>query len=47
MEWAKFIMANRVSVEIADKLGLSDSNSTLKYDVIIGGTADEIGRAHV
>lgn len=40
VEWAKFIMANRVSAEIAGKLGLPDSNANLKYDVIIGGTAD-------
>lgn len=39
-EWAKFIMANRVTDEIAEKLGLQDSNRKFKYDVIIGGTAD-------
>lgn len=40
IEWAKFIMANRVSLEIAKELCLVDSNNELKYDIIIGGTAD-------
>lgn len=40
IEWAKFIMANRVLPEIANKLGLHDNNYDLKYDIIIGGTAD-------
>lgn len=40
IEWAKFIMANRVSYKIANELGLLDSNADLRYDVIIGGTAD-------
>ena len=39
-EWAKFILANRVSPEIADKLGLQENNYDLKYDIIVGGTAD-------
>ena len=33
-------MANRVSGEIADKLGFKDNNRDFKYDIIIGGTAD-------
>lgn len=40
MEWAKFIMANRVPDKIANELGLLDSNVDLKYDIIIGGIAD-------
>lgn len=40
IEWAKFIMANRIFPEIANKLGLKDNNYDLKYDIIIGGTAD-------
>lgn len=40
IEWAKFIMANRVTPEIARELCLSDSNSDFKYDIVIGGTAD-------
>ena len=39
-EWAKFIMANRVTNEIAEKLGLQESNRDFRYDVIIGGAAD-------
>lgn len=40
IEWAKFIMANRVLPEIGNKLDLNDNNYDLKYDIIIGGTAD-------
>ena len=40
MEWAKFILANRVTPEISKQLGLSDDNYDLKYDIVIGGTAD-------
>lgn len=40
IDWAKFIMANRLTPNIAEKLGLTDSNIDLKYDVVIGGTAD-------
>ncbi len=40
MQWARFILANRVTEEIANKLDLRDSNSTKKYDIVIGGTAD-------
>jgi hypothetical protein len=40
IEWAKFIMANRVTPQIADKLGLLDNSVDFKYDVVIGGTAD-------
>ena len=40
IEWARFIMANRITPEIAAKLGLKDSNVDLKYDIVIGGTAD-------
>ena len=40
LEWAKFIVANRVTPEIASQLGLTDHNHDLKYDVIIGKTAD-------
>ena len=40
VKWAKFIMANRVSDKIANELGLMDSNTDFRYDIIIGGTAD-------
>ncbi len=40
LEWAKFVLANRLSKEIADELALVDSNIDLRYDIIIGGTAD-------
>lgn len=40
IEWAKFIMANRVSDNIAKELGLLDNNIEFGYDIIIGGTAD-------
>ena len=40
IEWAKFVMANRVSDKIAKELGLSDSNTDFRYDIIVGGTAD-------
>lgn len=40
IEWAEFIMANRVSDEIASTLGLMDNNRDFRYDIIIGGTAD-------
>ena len=40
VEWAKFILANRVTDEIADALGLPDNNRDSKYDIVIGGTAD-------
>ncbi|MBO5371925.1 MAG: DUF3990 domain-containing protein [Lachnospiraceae bacterium] len=40
VEWAKFIMANRVSDKIAYELGLMDNNRDFRYDIIIGGTAD-------
>lgn len=40
IEWAKFIMANRVTPAIAKEMGLTDSNIDLKYDIIMGGTAD-------
>ena len=39
-EWAKFVIANRVPLTIANELGLVDSNRDFKYDVVIGGTAD-------
>lgn len=39
-EWAKFVIANRVSEKIANELGLSDRNADFRYDIIIGGTAD-------
>lgn len=42
IEWAKFIMANRVSDKIANELGLLDRNADFRYDIIIGGTADGI-----
>ena len=40
IEWAKFIMSNRVSDIIASELRFMDNNRDLKYDIIIGGTAD-------
>lgn len=40
IEWAKFIMANRLFPEIANQLGLLDNNYDFKYDIIIGGIAD-------
>ncbi|MBR5566150.1 MAG: DUF3990 domain-containing protein [Roseburia sp.] len=40
INWAKFIMANRLTLDVVQKLGLIDSNADLKYDIIIGGTAD-------
>lgn len=39
-EWAKFIMANRVTDEIAKEMGLFDSNRDFRYDIVVGGTAD-------
>ena len=42
IEWAKFILANRVSDKIAKELGLLDSNIDFRYDIIIGGTADGV-----
>lgn len=40
MEWAKFILSNRLTPELGIKLNLTDNNHDLKYDIIIGGTAD-------
>ena len=34
IEWAKFVMANRVSEKIANKLDLLDRNTDLRYDII-------------
>ena len=42
MEWAKFILANRVTPEISKQLELGDNNYDLKYDIISGGTADGV-----
>lgn len=40
MEWAKFIMANRLTAALAKELGLQDINDDKQYDIVIGGTAD-------
>jgi hypothetical protein len=40
IEWAKFILANRITPQIANELYLTDNNRDSKYDVIIGSTAD-------
>ena len=42
MEWACFIIANRVTERIADELGLKDRNLDGRYDIVIGGTADGV-----
>lgn len=42
IEWAKFILANRVTPEISKQLELGDNNYDLKYDIISGGTADGV-----
>ena len=40
MSWAKFILSNRLPIEIANKLNLPKNKSSEQYDIIIGGTAD-------
>lgn len=40
IDWAKFILANRLTLDIAQKLELTDNNADLRYDIIVGGTAD-------
>lgn len=40
IEWAKFILSNRLPINISEKLGLMEHNFDQKYDIIIGGTAD-------
>ena len=40
VEWARFIIANRVTPQTADRLGLVDNNYNHQYDIVIGGTAD-------
>ena len=40
LEWAKFVIANRVPIEIALKLGFPENNVDQKYDIVIGSTAD-------
>lgn len=40
IDWAKFVLANRLTTNIAHELGLTDNNYDFKYDIIMGGTAD-------
>lgn len=40
IEWAKFIIANRVTSAIAYELRLNNRNEEWNYDIVIGGIAD-------